>query len=339
MPKKHDDAKSDEKLLRLYIYLLFSTQPVSRKDIEEKFNCSQQTVGRLLEKLNYLLDEHCGMLEKIKKGRMSLYRLKKSQSPQMLPLDPEGIMQIELCRDFMVGLLPEEDRKKLLSTVKTAKTNIAANKYRQYAEDVVIASGVSKGHIDYTPFQDQIRKLESCIIKRETCIITYKKSLFDEAKVFCFAPQKLIAYHESLNVIGWVVTDSGHVQVLRDHPLNLSVHRIDKVEYQKNRTAENLLEIELPSNKNFGYINGELFTAKIRFSKDVSTYVSERKWSDDQIFTLNDDGSSILEFSSRSKVEVITFVLGFGMQAELLEPINLRESIKEHLKASLKLYE
>ena len=68
-------------------------------------------------------------------------------------------------------------------------------------------------------------------------------------------------------------------------------------------------------------------------------YVSERKWSDDQIFTLNDDGSSILEFSSRSKYEVITFVLGFGMQAELLEPINLRESIKEHLKASLKLYE
>ena len=49
------------------------------------------------------------------------------------------------------------------------------------------------------------------------------------------------------------------------------------------------------------------------FKKKVATYVYDRKWSDDQKITLNDDGSLLLEFTSGNKYEVISFVLGFGI--------------------------
>lgn len=65
---------------------------------------------------------------------------------------------------------------------------------------------------------------------------------------------------------------------------------------------------------------GEAFPVKVFFKPQAACYVSERNWSDDQKVKTQHDGSLEMEFTATSRPEVISWVLGFGREAELLEP-------------------
>lgn len=52
----------------------------------------------------------------------------------------------------------------------------------------------------------------------------------------------------------------------------------------------------------------------------------------------NDDGSLLLEFTSGNKYEVISFVLGFGQNAVLLEPASLKDEIAKEIESMQKAY-
>jgi predicted DNA-binding transcriptional regulator YafY len=59
--------------------------------------------------------------------------------------------------------------------------------------------------------------------------------------------------------------------------------------------------------------------------------VSERLWSDDQKIIRHSTGGIILKFSATSRQEVISWVLSFGTQAELIAPEDLRWEFREKL--------
>lgn len=85
-------------------------------------------------------------------------------------------------------------------------------------------------------------------------------------------------------------------------------------------------------------MEGEPFTATIRFSSDVATYVAERQWSSDQRIDMHDDGSIILHVQVYNVQECITWILSFGDAAEVLEPDDLREEIAETIKNLYRIY-
>lgn len=336
MPKKWGDDRQDQKLLKLYLYLLFSKQPIPRAVLIDRLNTSSQRIGDYVKKLEEMLGSDYGHLKKTKVGRQTYYSLERPNKSICMPLDPDGLRQMEICRDFMIGLFSEKDRNLIEQELFKIKTNLP-QKYANY-QSVQIANAVSKGHIDYTPFQNQIHELELAIINRECCEVTYKKNYYDEPKTFCIAPQKLVAYHESLNVYGWLITSSGHIMTEQHEPINLSIHRMLEVKIQKGRVADKLPIVDITGQRNFGYMKKDSFKVKILFSKNVATYVVERTWSPDQQLTFNDDKSVILEFTSQSKQEVKSFILGFGKNATILEPIELRDEIFEELHEIIDLY-
>ena len=56
--------------------------------------------------------------------------------------------------------------------------------------------------------------------------------------------------------------------------------------------------------------------------------------SPDQVITPAENGTCTLLFTTQSKIEVVKWVLGFGADAELIAPENLRQkAIEEHTKA------
>ena len=53
MPEKYDqDARPDEKLLKLFMLLLFNDKEFSLTYLAETINCSKQTVARLLRRID-----------------------------------------------------------------------------------------------------------------------------------------------------------------------------------------------------------------------------------------------------------------------------------------------
>ena len=95
MPEKYDqDARPDEKLLKLFMLLLFNDKEFSLTYLAETINCSKQTVARLLRRI----DENypCHLLER-KSNRQKFYHLQRPSMSFKTAIDPAGLRQLALC--------------------------------------------------------------------------------------------------------------------------------------------------------------------------------------------------------------------------------------------------
>lgn len=73
---------------------------------------------------------------------------------------------------------------------------------------------------------------------------------------------------------------------------------------------------------------GEAIHVKLAFPKKIALYISERKWYEDQIVTMNEDGSVWLEFSTDNEQKLLSFIMQFCDDVKVLEPAELREKVK-----------
>jgi len=334
MPEKYDqDARPDEKLLKLFMLLLFNDKEFSLSYLAETINCSKQTVARLLRRI----DENypCHLLER-KSSRQKFYHLQRPSMSFKTAIDPAGLRQLALCRDLVKGLLPKEDWELVNMSLQQAKTNLPRADYSNY-QDANVGTRLTRGHIDYQSKQRQLAEIEKCILNKKCCILSYQKELNGEIKNYAYAPQMLLTFHDSLYVIGWIVPEIGPVRIIKERPAKFSVHRITEVTIQ-NRSSAELPIKELEENSDFGFLRDEPFKAKIWFSKEVMTYISDRIWSDDQKITPQEDGGIILEMTALSRSELISFVLSFDFKAKLLEPLDLAEEIKARLLKTMDKY-
>ena len=76
----------------------------------------------------------------------------------------------------------------------------------------------------------------------------------------------------------------------------------------------------------------------IRFSPQSGRYIKERQWTSNQKIVLEADGSLILKMITSGRRDVKSWILSFGMDAEVLEPEDLRTEIREELKRQLANY-
>lgn len=117
--------------------------------------------------------------------------------------------------------------------------------------------------------------------------------------------------------------------------------------------VERIKEIDI-TDENFSYPDGlnpqefldlafnitydDPLEVKIWFSIDQAPYIGERKWAKEQSIKNQKDGSIILEMKTSGWDEVKRWVMGFGREAEVIEPVKMREEIVAELEFCLNRY-
>lgn len=96
---------------------------------------------------------------------------------------------------------------------------------------------------------------------------------------------------------------------------------------------------ELQITHAFGIIGGDASDVAIAFAEARSAYVRERTWHPTQSFRTLPDGRLELSMQVTTSVELQTWILGFGTDAEVLRPASLRRQIAEELRAAASRYE
>lgn len=322
MPPKWDDATPSEKLLALFAILAFNNRAYSLSELAGPncLNASKASVGRLLRQLERA---GIGSLHREKRGRESLYRLERPSGLPSFSLTPDALYQFALCRDFLTHLLPEKMRADMESSLSSAFGQLPGT---YHGLPPSIGASISKGRIDYTPFQGIIASLMEAMHRRRVCDIQYASAARREKKRYAFAPVRFLAYHECLYADGWRVTDQGPVEVVYDAPLRLAVQRFKECRLTE-RVANHLPQV--PENPAMGVRQGEAFTIRARFTAEAAPYVAERQWSEDQNVQELEDGSIILTASMSSVSECVSWLLSFADQARLLEPDWLVREVKQ----------
>jgi len=329
-PKKDQYSSRSQKILNLFSILLFTGGEYSLGQLAEMLQCSKQNASRIAEELALTR----GIELKVRtQDRQKWFKIESSQRPHV-SLSPREIQLLGMCKDLVWHLLPKGISAEVESALNKTTALLPTMADRADAFDSIYDVSV-KGAIDYTPYQDIIEKILQAIREKNVCEIIYHSPHRTEPKRHCFAPMKIISYHESLYAEGSSLNNDKEQEIL--HPTTFSIHRIIDATILK---SKHNFKIQGNDQKQlyFGFMEDDPFLALIKFTPQVATYIKERRWSDNQKLTEHEDGSISLKLMVQSAPELIAWILSFGKEAKLIKPKDLKKRIAEELRLTTLLY-
>ena len=150
-------------------------------------------------------------------------------------------------------------------------------------------------------------------------------------KEYFLAPYRVTAFHDTLYVVGRLVTADGVAEPINDHNNTFLLHRFKKAEI----THRNTDLAPLVANQSEGafgwYDSGSVFESRIKFVKATAPYVTTRTWSGNQKIEYLENGDFILTMKVRSKNELVSWIMSFSGAAEVLEQTNTQLLLKFHV--------
>lgn len=325
MPTKKDPhASPAQKLLGLYGLLLFTGRAYSLTHLAALFRCSKQTVLRMMEQIQLA---HRIRIETWTEGNRSWFQVKTPAQKPNVTLDVEAIQHLMLCRDIVWHLLPKALRDEVAQTIAHATVLLPDYDDRSSAL-MQYAQAQPKGLIDYSGSQAILDTLFHAMRERRICEVAYQSNTSTAPKTFAIAPIRFIAFRDGLYLKGRLEKALPDPTGYYD-PL-LAVHRLTGAT-ETDRTFDPFADPEEAPTNTFGLMPGTKFTVRVKIGPGAAAYVRERTWSDDQKIEYHADGGLTLAFTATSKPEVISWVLSFGGEVELLEPAALRNDLRKRL--------
>lgn len=334
-PKKNPDGNPSRNAITLFSMLLFSGRAYSLKRLAEILECSRQTVLRLVEQIE--MSGRVG-LRTWTEGGQKYYQIQTPSTRPKVVLSPREVEQLVLCREWLHHLLPQGVRQSIEQA--TEKSTVLLDDYACRPEALTpLGQSAVKGRIDYEGFEDILHTLTSAIRRGQVVEAEYKSPLRAESRIHIFVPTRLVAYREALYVRGWSVAPRGLPEPLK--PITLAVHRLLRAEPTRRMLSPEVLRT-LPAMDETEYFGLSQqtgpFRVLARFFGGGARYVRERQWSKDYHLQEEEDGVVLLSFTAQSDMEVVKWILGFGADAQLLEPAPLRDRVLEELRTALERY-
>lgn len=334
MAEKRDIYRSyGEKLISLFVRLLFSGESYSLTELSRMLGCSKQTVLRLVNDIGMAYKVN---IDERMEGNRKYFRIQRpTRLPVTYSLTEMELNLLEMCRDFTAHLLGNTLFEEATQALLKSRVLLPEKK----EESSHIFGSFRPGTIDYTLHHDTIYTIIEGIEAKKICKIQYQAIMEKKAKTFYIKPLKLFSHNDTVYLHAQMARYPGKRYQEPDYNPLLAVHRIKKVEItdRKYEFPDNY-DFEKTFNRNFGIAKESAFEVEIECTGWAARYVSERMWSPDQEIINKGKGEIILTFSASSESEVISRLLFFGEEAKLIKPESLVEEMKKKLKMMGSMY-
>ena len=272
-----------------------------------------------LEKAGYIIDTI--------PGRYGGYVLNKKYtfpSTRLSDTEKEGLMQgfdyLLSRNDFM----RKDDYAKAMAKISSALMAIDT------PQNTVVANRFPLAMAE-KDLEERYLAMSHCIAAKRVMQMKYL-SLSNEVSKREFHPYKLFMYNNAWFVIGF----DEKSQDFRYFKLN----RIESFEITNKKFRVKLTYNERDFLDEYGMKqNGEWYPIKLKITGKYAMLVKERIYGKNQTVEPIDKDTTILSVEMQNKEDILSFILGFGANCEVLEPEWLRENIKEITSQVSKKYE
>jgi len=184
--------------------------------------------------------------------------------------------------------------------------------------------------VDYTACQKIFANLEEARRSKRSVEINYYTMERHELTKRLINPYGLI-----YRVSTWYLVAYCH---WRKEILMFRIDRIKELkETSKNFEIPSSFSLEEYMGDAWQVVRGKSQFVRLRFSSSIAERILENKWHRSQILEVLKDGSVIMTIQVGGLSEVISWILGFGKEVEVLEPKELREMVAETAKAILEV--
>jgi predicted DNA-binding transcriptional regulator YafY len=325
--RPHPSAYAPARRLHEVKLLLDSAAGVSVYDVAERLEVSVRTALRYLEALKRagepIYDEQV--------GKRKVWRLMPSARKSTLTLTTSQMLSLFLSRrvfDFLAGTGFKEDLDdlfgKLEVTLRRRDLSAARNLDRKIHD-------INEAPHIYSDRLEDVNDILTALLREERLLARHE-SVQGGRQTFRLDPYTLVVYRKGLYLAGF----SHHHEAVRtlalDGFLELDWLKEERFEYPGEYHPAQLFEGA------FGLIAGPPTHVRIRFSEKVARYVRRRRWHASQRLQ-GVPGGLELTMEVRGTTELVSWVLGFGRHATVLEPADLREAVRAELADALSGYE
>ena len=175
------------------------------------------------------------------------------------------------------------------------------------------------------PVAEHLPKLHEALLNHRTVRVHYHSYSRGADTERAIDPYHLTYFNGGLYLVGYC-----H---LREAIRIFAVERIRKVETTRERfTAPADFDAQKYLEGAWGILRGDLVTVRVRFAKTPARYVKERLWHPSQTFRDLDDGRLEITLRVADTQEVRRWILGYGVEAEVLEPASLLEALRSEAR-------
>ena len=218
------------------------------------------------------------------------------------------------------------------------------NKFYSALQKIFIAVNIQKAYFDGPEFDfidfekvpsikgsEFIQPIMDYIQMKKVIDIHYKSFFRTEAKYHTMHPYLLKEYRNRWYVIG-------HNEKI-DGIMTLGLDRINSIEPAMHQYIERDFDAEEYFKNTVGVISpqGEPPEIRISVKKPQADYLITQPWHSTQTFSDNGDEVEF-HFKVHPTYEFTSQVLGLGSNVVVLEPVSLREKIRDELKQSIQAY-
>lgn len=185
---------------------------------------------------------------------------------------------------------------------------------------------------DYTPWRSIIEQLRDCISSCRSVSVVYDSFSSDEITERQIDPYDLYWYKGNFYLAAYC------------HKHNeMRSFRIDRFKAVKKIGKRFIRNPEFNINEYFGlswrvYRGDEEKTVKLLVYPPASRLFQETRYHETQKLEELENGKILCTLTVSDSPEFRTWLLGWGSRVEVVEPVELREAIKEELKKSFRRY-
>ena len=176
------------------------------------------------------------------------------------------------------------------------------------------------------PAAEHLPKIHHALAEHRTLRTRYYSASRDSEDMRGVDPYYLTLFNGGLYLVG-------HCH-LRDAVRTFAVERMRTVELTRAR-------FEVPSDFNaerylegaWGILRGDLVNVRVVFARSLAPYIRERLWHPSQKLRDLPDGRVEMALQVADTLEVRRWLLGYGLEAEVIAPENLRERLRVEAEA------
>jgi len=123
----------------------------------------------------------------------------------------------------------------------------------------------------------------------------------------------------------------------------IRIFRIGRIESIRTTDETYTIPADFDANKYFGpawgvSVEGEVKTVRLWFDKGVARLVEETIWHPSQVLKRQKDGSLIMTLEVMDTIELFRWILGWGQDVEVLEPLEIRKAVMETAEGVREMY-
>ncbi len=183
---------------------------------------------------------------------------------------------------------------------------------------------------DYSQFKEIIKQINDAVVQGKIIEMRYYSLSSKRETTRKVDPYKVWFFNGTLYLIGWC-----HVH---DEIRMFILDRIKLLHVTNERfIPPDDFDLDEYMRDAFGVIRTDVEQVVIKFDPSLERYLKENIWHPSQVFKKDKDGL-LMTMEVGGLREVMSWVMGFGREAEVLEPEHLRRAVAEELTSTVEKY-